>query len=49
MLLITPFFSSKVCQARVRSRKFIHIGSMNINMIKLCWLTFIFARIMASG
>ena len=26
MLLMTPFFSSSVCHASVRSRKFIHIG-----------------------
>ena len=29
--LITPFFSSKVCQAMVRSKKFIHMGNTKMN------------------
>ena len=49
ILLITPFFSNKVCHASVRSKKFIHIGRMKINTIKLVWLTFMEARIIASG
>ena len=49
MELITPVFSSRVCQASVRSRKFIHMGRMKISTMKLCWFTFICARIMASG
>ena len=35
MPLITPFFSRSVCHARVRSRKFIHIGRMKTNTMKL--------------
>ena len=35
MLLMTPFFSSSVCHASVRSRKFIHLGRMKISTIKL--------------
>ena len=34
-VLITPFFSSNVCQANVRNRKFIHIGRMNMSTMKL--------------
>ena len=49
MLLMTPVFSSKVCHAKVRSRKFIHIGRMKINTMKLCWFTFILASIIARG
>ena len=33
--LITPFFSRSVCHASVRKRKFIHMGRMKINTIKL--------------
>ena len=33
--LITPFFSRSVCHARVLSRKFIHMGRIKINTIKL--------------
>ena len=29
-VLMTPFFSNRVCQAMVLSRKFIHIGRMKI-------------------
>ena len=36
ILLMTPVFSSRVYQARVRSRKFIHIGRMNTSTMKLC-------------
>ena len=34
ILLITPFFSNKVCHASVRSKKFIHIGRMKSNTIR---------------
>ena len=34
-VLMTPFFSSRVCQAMVLSRKFIHIGMMKIRTMKL--------------
>ena len=33
--LMTPFFSSSVCHASVRRRKFIHMGRMKINTTKL--------------
>ena len=47
--LMTPVFSRSVCHARVRRRKFIHMGRMKIRTIKLCWLTCLPARIMARG
>ena len=49
-VLMTPFFSSRVCQAMVLSRKFIHIGRMKIRTIKLA-LDFLLMllKIMASG
>ena len=43
-LLMTPFFSSSVCHARVRRRKFIHIGRIKISTIKLVWLTCVLAQ-----
>ena len=49
MLLITPFFSSSVCHARVRSREFIHMGRIKSSTIKLVWLTFRLVRIIARG
>ena len=50
MLLMTPFFSSSVCHARVRRRKFIHIGRMKISTIKLALIDLMFwFRIIASG
>ena len=33
ILLITPVFSSNVCHASVRSRKFIHMGRIKISTI----------------
>ena len=48
-VLMTPVFSRSVCHARVRRRKFIHMGRMKIRTIKLCWLTCLPARIMARG
>ena len=49
MLLMTPVFSSSVCHARVRSRKFIHMGRIKINTRNEFWLTFMLHRIMARG
>ena len=49
MLLITPVFSSRVCQARVRSRKFIHMGRTKISTMKDSLLVLILQRIMARG
>ena len=43
--LITPFFSNNVCHAKVRSKKFIHIGKMKIKTIKLDWFTFLLDNI----
>ena len=40
IILITPVFSSSVCQASVRRRKFIHMGMMKIMTIKLLALEF---------
>ena len=49
-VLMTPFFSKRVCQARVRSRKFIHIGRMKIRTMKLALASmFDLLRIMARG
>ena len=47
--LITPFFSNNVCHAKVRSKKFIHIGRINIRTIKLDEFTLLFDRITAKG
>ena len=49
MLLITPVFSRSVCHARVRSRKFIHIGRIKIRTIKESLLVPARLRIIASG
>ena len=38
------YTSNSVCHARVRSRKFIHMGRMKINTTKLPWLTPRFLR-----
>ena len=48
-VLMTPFFSNRVCQAMVLSRKFIHIGMMKIRTMS--WLLFPFnlLKIMARG
>ena len=48
-LLMTPFFSSNVCHASVRRRKFIHIGRIKTSTIKLVWFTCFWLRIIASG
>ena len=47
--LITPFFSSRVCHARVRSRKFIHIGRMKMKTTKFARPIFLPRRMSASG
>ena len=47
--LMTPLFSRRVCHARVRSRKFIHIGRMKMKTMKLPWPMPRLRRIMASG
>ena len=47
--LITPFFSSRVCQASVRSRKFIHIGRMKMKTTKFALPIFLPRRMSASG
>ena len=49
MLLITPVFSSRVCHARVRSRKFIHMGKMKISTRNEFCFTFMLHRIIARG
>ena len=49
MPLITPFFSSSVCHARVRSRKFIHIGRMKMKTTKFARPIFLPRRMSASG
>ena len=48
-LLMTPVFSNNVCQASVRSKKFIHIGKIKIITIILCWFPFILERMDARG
>ena len=47
--LITPSFSSRVCHASVRRRKFIHMGRIKIRIINLLFPLFIPARIIARG
>ena len=50
MLLMTPFFSRSVCHARVRSRKFIHMGRMKMQYHKAALADLLSCyRIMASG
>ena len=46
---MTPFFSRRVCQAIVLKRKFIHMGRIKINTIKLVWLTCFWLNIIARG
>ena len=48
-VLITPFFSSRVCHAMVLKRKFIHIGRIKINTTKLPFPIWRFLKISASG
>ncbi len=47
--LMIPFFSSKTCQAIVRSKKFIHIGRINTKIMKPFLPSFVPLRIIPSG
>ena len=49
MVFITPFLFNNNFHARIRSKKFIHIGSMKINTTRLWFLIFKLFKIIAKG